>query len=171
MTKNKAKLFTALGVSAILLVGAASAYAAQKEEKEVIQTTINAPTAKEIENVLKGEPTPLNIKVEGLFTREGKPDYTADYFLNDEKLVSLLNISLQELKQELATGKSVVEIAESRNVSKQQLIDTIAETQVNAQKQAENKGEVPKSGSSMEKDIERKVERVIEHKTETPWNK
>lgn len=183
MVKKKTKLFTALGMSTILLVGAASAYAAQKEENEVVQTTEKAPittkvketnavpTSTEIESVLKGEPAPANSKVEGLFSRDGKPDYTADYFLNDENLISLLKISTQQLKEELATGKSVVEIAESRNVSKQQLIDVIAKTQVDAQIQAENKGEVPKSNSSMKKDIEKKVVQVIEHKTETEWNK
>jgi len=171
MVKNKTKLFTALGMTTILLVGATAAYAAPKEESEVVRTTEKAPTSKEIESVLIGEPTPSNIKVEGLFSRDGKPDYTADYFLNDEKLLSLLKISAQELKQELATGKSVVEIAESRNVTKQHLIDVIAKTQVDVQIQAENKGEVPKSNSSMEKDIEKIVVQVIEHKTETPWNK
>ncbi|MGQ7889184.1 hypothetical protein [Paenibacillus sp. WC2504] len=53
-----------------------------------------------------------------------KPDYTVDYFF------SLLIINAQELKQELATGKSVVEIAASKNVSKQQLINVIANTQI-----------------------------------------
>ncbi|MDQ0874264.1 putative DNA-binding protein YlxM (UPF0122 family) [Paenibacillus sp. V4I3] len=174
MVKNKTKLFTVLGISAVLLVGAASAYAAnaaQKEVIEVVQTTDKAPTPQEIEAVLKGEPTPSTIKVEGLFSKDGKPDHTADFFLNDEKLISLLKISAQELKQELATGKSVVEIAASRNVSKQQLLDAIGKTQVDAQIQAENKGEVPKSGSTMEKDIAKKVEQVIEHKTDTQWSK
>jgi hypothetical protein len=180
MVKNKTKLFTVLGVSAVLLLGAASAYAAntanasQKQlvnEVAQVQTTDKAPTPQEIEAVLKGEPTPSTIKVEGLFAKDGKPDHTADFFLNDDKLISLLRMSTQELKQELAKGKSVVEIAASRNVTKQQLLDAIGETQVDAQIQAEKKGQVPKSGSSMEKDVARKVERVIEHKTDTPWSK
>ncbi|MBP1967696.1 hypothetical protein [Paenibacillus aceris] len=179
MVKKKTKLFTVLGISAVLLVGAASAYAANatnaspKQVNKVVpvQTSDKAPTPQEIESVLKGEPTPATIKVEGLFSKDGKPDHTADFFLNDEKLISLLRMSTQELKQELATGKSVVEIAESRNVSKQQLIDAIAKTQVDAQIQAENKGEVPNSNSSMEKDVQRKVVQVIEHKTETAWSK
>ncbi|CAH1222408.1 hypothetical protein PAECIP111891_05337 [Paenibacillus allorhizoplanae] len=179
MIKNQTKLITVLGISAVLLVGAASTYAANasntvtKQVNEVVhvQTTDKAPTPQEIEAVLQGEPTPSTIKVEGLFSKDGKPDYTADFFLNDEKLISLLKVSAQELKQELATGKSVVEIAASRNVSKKQLLDAIGKTQVDAQIQAENKGEVPKSSSPIEKDITRKVEQVIEHKTETPWSK
>lgn len=179
MAKSKTKLFAALGISAVLLVGAASAYAANstnespKQVKEAVpvQTTDKAPTPQEVEAVLKGEPTPSNIKVEGLFSKEGNPDYTADFFLNNEKLISLLQMNTQELKHELAAGKSVVEIAASRNVSKQLLMDAIATAQVDAQIQAENKGEVLKSGSSMEKDIAKKVEQVIEHKTETPWGK
>ncbi|WP_373688823.1 hypothetical protein [Brevibacillus daliensis] len=117
------------------------------------------------------DPTPVNIKVEGLFSLNGKPDYTADNFLNDEKLFSLLKISPTELKQELAKGKSVVEIAASRNVSKQQVIDVIAKTQVESQFKAEQNG-VTISDRLMEqmlKEVEPKVLKVIEHKTETEW--
>lgn len=185
MVMNKTKLFTVLGISAVLLVGAASAYAAnaantanavpKQQVNEVVQvqtqTPEQTPTPQEIDAVLKGEPTPATVKVEGLFSKDGKPDHTADFFLNDEKLISLLKMSTQELKQELATGKSVVEIAAARNVSKQQLLDAIGKTQVDAQIQAETKGEVPKSGSTMEQDVARKVEQVIEHKTDTPWSK
>jgi predicted DNA-binding protein YlxM (UPF0122 family) len=174
MVKRKKKLFTVLGISTALLVGAGSTYAAQKEKNELVKTTVKAPTTKETQSVLKGKPTPSNIKVEGLFSTNGKPDYTADYFLNDEKLFSLLKINAQELKQELATGKSVVEIAASKNVSKQQVIDVIAKTQGDLQIQSENNGDVSKNNRSMEqmlKDIEPKVVQIIEHKTETPWKK
>lgn len=192
MVKYKTKFFTALGISTVLLVGAGSAYATQKEKNEVVKATEVAPTtkekeknavvntseivptSKEIQSVLKGETTPSTIKVDGLFSTNGKPDYTADYFLNDDKLFSLLSINAQELKQELATGKSVVEIAVSKNVSKQQLIDVIAKRQIDVQIQGENKGDVPKNNRSMEqmlKDIEPKVVQIIEHKTETPWKK
>lgn len=125
-------------------------------------------------SLIGGEITPSNIKVEGLFSRNGKPDYFADAFLNDAKLFSLLKISPTELKQELAKGKSVVEIAASKNVSKQQVIDVIAKTQVDGQIQGENKGDVPKNNHSYEqmlKAIEPKVLQIIEHKTETPSKK
>ncbi len=125
-------------------------------------------------SLIGGEITPSNIKVEGLFSRDGKPDYSADAYLNDAELFSLLKISPEELKQELAKGKSVVEIAASKNVSKQQVIDVIAKTQVEGQIQGEINGEVPKSNRSNEqqlKAIEPKVLQIIEHKNETPSKK
>ncbi|MED3552564.1 hypothetical protein [Cytobacillus praedii] len=123
-------------------------------------------------SLIGGETVPANIQVEGFFSLNGKPDYTADAFINDELLFSLLKMNPTELKQELAKGKSVVEIAASKNVSKQQVIDVIAKTQVESQIQAEQNGEIPKNNQSTEqliKAIEPKVLQVIEHKTETPW--
>ncbi len=123
-------------------------------------------------SLIGGETTPSNSRVEGFFSLNGKPDYTADAFINDEKLFSLLKMNPTELKQELAKGKSVVEIAASKSVSKQQVIDVIAKTQVERQIQAEQNGEIPKNNHSTEqllKAIEPKVLQVIEHKTETPW--
>lgn len=114
------------------------------------------------------EPATAFTKVEGFFSQNGKPDPTGDNFLNDEKLFALLNMTPQELKQELAKGKSVVEVAASKNVSKQQVIDVIAYTQVLSQLN----GEVPKDEAvlkAMLKQIEPKVTHIIEHKTETPW--
>lgn len=125
-------------------------------------------------SLIAGETSSSDDKVEGFFTSNGKPDYFADAFLNDDKLFSLLNISPIELKQELAKGKSVVEIAASKNVSKQQVMDVIAKTQVEAQIQSENNGEVPKNNRSYEqqlKAIEPKVLQVIEYKTDTPEKK
>ncbi|MFA4133591.1 hypothetical protein [Brevibacillus sp. BD139] len=113
--------------------------------------------------------TPSNMKVEGLFSLNGKPDYTADNFLNDEKLFALLKMSPTELKQELAKGKTVVEIAASKNVSKQQVIDVIAETQAKGQLQGDGVAITEKALKEMMKAIEPKVLPVIEHKTETEW--
>lgn len=122
-------------------------------------------------SLIGGETTPSNIKVEGFFSTDGQPDYSADAYLNDANLFALLKISPTELKQELAKGKSVVEVAASKNVSKQQVIDIIANTQVDAQIQSENNGDVTKSNHSKEqrlKAIEPKVLQIIEHKNETP---
>ncbi|WP_180968183.1 hypothetical protein [Cytobacillus massiliigabonensis] len=119
-------------------------------------------------SLIGGETTTSNIQVEGFFSLNGKPDYTADAFINDEKLFSLLKMNPTELKQELAKGKSVVEIAASKNVSKQQVIDVIAKTQAESQIQAEQDGEIPKNNQPTEqllKAIEPKVLQVIEHKT------
>ncbi|UHA73354.1 hypothetical protein [Paenibacillus sp. 481] len=115
--------------------------------------------------------TPSNIKVEGFFSKDGKPDPTADAFLNDEKLFTLLKMSPTELKQELAKGKSVVEIAAAKKITKQQVIDVIAKTQVERQLKAEQKGVQISEDLmvKMVKGIEPKVVHVIEHKTETAW--
>ncbi|MCG7407047.1 hypothetical protein MH117_06420 [Paenibacillus sp. ACRRX] len=117
------------------------------------------------------DPTPSNLKVEGLFSFNGKTDYTADSFLNDEKLFSLLQIGPTVLKQELAQGKSVVEIAASKNVSKQQVIDVIARTQAENQYKADHDGGTISEllMKKMMKAVEPKVLAVIEHKTETAW--
>ncbi|MET3291178.1 UNVERIFIED_CONTAM: hypothetical protein ABID98_003748 [Brevibacillus sp. OAP136] len=120
-------------------------------------------------SLIGGGPTP---SVEGFFSTKGKPDYTADSFLNDEKLFSLLQMSPAELKQELAKGKSVVEIAAAKNVSKQQVINVIATTQAKGQLQGEQSGDNPQNDSSLEQmkqAVEPKVVQVIDHKTETPW--
>ncbi|MED1798514.1 hypothetical protein [Brevibacillus porteri] len=116
-------------------------------------------------------PAPSNKEVEGFFSLNGKPDYTADYFLNDEKLFSLLKMSPTELKEELAKGKSVVEVAASKNISKQQVIDVIARTQAEGQLQ-DGKNKVTISDDllkQMMKEVEPKVVHIIEHKTETEW--
>ncbi|WP_405082861.1 hypothetical protein ACI48J_11640 [Paenibacillus chitinolyticus] len=125
-------------------------------------------------SLIGGETTPSTVQVEGFFSRDGKPDYFADAFLNDAKLFSLLKISPAELKEELAKGKSVVEVAASKQVSKQQVIDVIAKTQIDAQIQSEKIGDVPQGNRSMEqmlKAIEPKVLQVIEHKNETSSKK
>lgn len=121
-------------------------------------------------SLIEGEATPSNTNVEGFFSTNGKPDYFADAYLNDAELLSLLKMSGPELKQELAKGKSVVEVAASKNVSKQQVIDVIAKTQVASQMQGEKNGDVPKgklSNEQMVKAIEPKVLQIIEYKSET----
>jgi len=109
--------------------------------------------------------------VEGFFTTNGKPDYTADSFLNDDKLFSLLQMSPEELKQELAKGASVVEIAASKKISKQQVLDVIASTQAKKQIQGDlnRKASDDETLEQLKQIIAPKVSKVIEHKTETPW--
>ncbi|WP_339322088.1 hypothetical protein [Paenibacillus sp. FSL W8-0194] len=119
-------------------------------------------------SLIGGGPAP---SVEGFFSANGKPDYTADAFLNDDKLFALLKMSPSELKQELAKGKSVVEIAAAKHISKQQVIDVIATTQAEGQIQAEQTGKTKNDllMKQIKKALEPKVLQVIEHKTETPW--
>ncbi len=78
-------------------------------------------------------------------------------------------MSATELKQELAKGKTVVEIAASKNVSKQQVIDVIAETQARGQLQGDGGPITEHSLKQMMKAIEPKLLPIIEHKTETKW--
>ncbi|MBW5469476.1 hypothetical protein GPJ61_16580 [Brevibacillus formosus] len=114
---------------------------------------------------------PSNNKVEGFFSLNGKPDYSADSIFNDEKLLALLKMSATELKEELAKGKTVVEIAASKNVSRQQVIDVIGKTMVEGQLQ-DGKNKVTISDEllkQMIKDSEQKIIPIIEHKTETEW--
>ncbi|WP_136605589.1 hypothetical protein [Paenibacillus dokdonensis] len=120
-------------------------------------------------SLIGGGPAP---SVEGFFTTNGKPDYTADDFLNDEKLFSLLHMSPAALKQELAKGTSVVEIAASKKISQQQVMDVIASTQAKKQIQADPHGGTTDDDRTLEqlkRILEPKVSQVIEHKTETPW--
>ncbi|MFG0215453.1 hypothetical protein ACFU8X_20295 [Brevibacillus porteri] len=116
-------------------------------------------------------PRPSNNEVEGYFSRDGKPDYFADNFLNDEKLFALLKITPTELKQELTKGKSVVEIAASKNISKQQVIDVIAKTQAEGQLQGDGVTISDDLLKQMMKAVEPKVLQVIEHKSETESKK
>ncbi|NQF14965.1 hypothetical protein HPY31_13695 [Brevibacillus sp. HB1.3] len=114
---------------------------------------------------------PSNNKVEGFFSLNGKPDYSADSILNDEKLLALLKMSATELKEELAKGKTVVEIAGSKNVSRQQVIDVIGRTMAEGQLQ-DGKNKVTISDEllkQMIKSSEPKIIPIIEHKTETEW--
>lgn len=174
---GKKNLFTVLSISTALLVGTGSAYATQIQKDEsvkavqIVNKESNEITKQEV-NVQVQEskkiPTQYSFTDEAFFTRDGQPDYFANEFLNNQDLFSLLNMNGAELKQELATGKSVDEIASSKNVSTQQVIEVIAKAQTTVQIQGEENGEVPKNSASMEqrlKDIEPKVLQVIEHKS------
>ncbi|MEK4486394.1 hypothetical protein MHH81_12500 [Psychrobacillus sp. FSL H8-0484] len=176
---GKKNLFTVLSISTALLVGTGSAYATQiqKNESEKAVQIVNKESNDTTKQEVKVQesikiPTEFSFTDEAFFTRDGQPDYYANNFLNNQDLFSLLNMNGAELKQELATGKSVVEIASSKNVSTQQVFEVIAKAQITVQIQGEENGEVPKNSHSMEqrlKEIEPKVLQMIEHKTEIPW--
>ncbi len=82
-------------------------------------------------------------------------------FLNNLDLFSLLNMSARELKQELDTGKSVVDIAASKNVSKKDVMDVIAKAQIEVQFE----GEETKETEEMMEDLLVKILHVIEYKS------
>ncbi|WP_219814122.1 hypothetical protein [Bacillus sp. ok061] len=84
----------------------------------------------------------------------------------------MLKISATELKQELAKGNTVLESGADKNVSKQQVMNVISNTQIDLQIEGEQNGGTPKSNRSKEerlKDIVPLVLQIIKHKTETPW--
>ncbi|MFJ6211273.1 hypothetical protein [Lysinibacillus sp. NPDC092081] len=170
---GKKNLFTVLSISTALLVGTGSAYATQIQKNEsekavqIVNKESNETTKQEVK-VQESEKSPFSFTDEAFFTRDGQPDYFANEFLNNQDLFSLLNMNGAELKQELAIGKSVVEIAASKNVSTQQVIEVIAKAQTIVQIQGEENGEVPANTASMKqllKNIEPKVLHVIEHKS------
>lgn len=177
---GKKNLFTVLSISTALLVGTGSAYATQIQKNEsekavqIVNKESNKTTKQEVKvQDIKKIPTQFSFTDEAFFTRDGQPDYFANAFLNNLDLFSLLNMNAAELKQELATGKSVVEIASSKNVSTQQVIEVISKAQITTQIQGEENGEIPTNSHSKEqrlKEIEPKVLMVIEHKTESPWS-
>lgn len=92
-----------------------------------------------------------------MFTTNGQPNYFANVFLNNQDLFSLLKMNATELKQELATGKSVVEFASSKNISTQGVIEIIAD----AQKEVQFKGgEMEETIEEYSKCIELKVDSI-----------
>lgn len=157
---GKRNLITALSISTVLLVGGGNAYATQIQKDEVKPVQIvNTPTNETITQESKGLPTQYSFTDEAFFTTSGQPDYFANAFLNNQDLFSLLNMNATELKQELATGKSIVEIATSKNVSTQQVIEVISKAQIEVQI------EDGESGEGYLKDIEVKILPVIKYKS------
>ena len=104
----KKKLLIMGLTTAVLVVGTGSAFASSKlslKDKQVISASgkvFDAP---------KGQPQDFEYKGPG-----------AEY-LDYDKLFSLLKMDAATVKEQLASGKSIVEIAESKNVPKQKIID------------------------------------------------
>ena len=157
---GKSNLITALSISTVLLVGGGNAYATQIQKDESVKPVqiVNKQTNETTTQESKELPTQYSFTDEAFFTTSGQPDFFANDFLNNQDLFSLLNMNATELKQELATGKSVVEIASSKNISTQQVMEVIAKAQIEVQIAG---GE---SGEGHSKDIEVKTLYVIEHK-------
>ncbi|PFL58804.1 hypothetical protein COJ27_26170 [Bacillus cereus] len=78
----------------------------------------------------------------------------------------MLKISATELKQELAKGNTVLESGADKNVSKQQVVDVISNTQIDVQIEGTLKSN--RSKEERLKDIVPLVLQIIKHKTETP---
>ncbi|MGN4128203.1 hypothetical protein ACMGD3_24840 [Lysinibacillus sphaericus] len=169
---SKKNLIIAFGISTAFLVGGGHTFATQIQKDEsvkpvqIVHTQTDETTKQESKELPTQEskelPTEFSFTDEALFTTNGQPDYFANAFLNNQDLFSLLNMNATELKQQLATGKSVVEIASSKNVSKQEVIEVIAK----AQKEVQFKGgETEETLEEYAKSIEVKVLHVIEYKS------
>lgn len=159
---RKKNLIIAFGISA-LLVGSGHTYAKQIQKDESVKTAqiVNTQTEETPKQKGKELPTQFSFADEAFFTTDGQPDYFANVFLNNEDLFSLLDMSARELKQQLDTGKSVVEIAASKNVSKQAVIEVIAKAQIEVQFE----GEETKETEEMIEDLKVKILHVIEYKS------
>lgn len=158
---GKKNLIIALSISTAFLVGGGHTYATQIQKDESLKPVqiVNTQTDETTKQENKESPTQYSFTDEAFFTTNGQPDYFANSFLNNQSLFSLLNMNATELKQELATGKSIIEIAASKNVSTQQVVEVITKAQSEVQiKEGE-------TGEGHLKDIEVKVLHVIEYKS------
>ena len=96
---------------------------------------------------------------------ERKVPQTFHFKYDYENLYLFLNISEKEYKSEWNSGKTIVEIAEKRDIYPQQLILYLAEKQFEALDQAINNGEIDRyfyydyAISFMENDIIEFIER------------
>lgn len=159
---RKKNLIIAFGISA-LLVGSGHTYAKQIQKDESVKSAqlVNTQMEETTKQRSKELPTQFSFTDEAFFTTDGQPDYFANAFLNNLDLFSLFNMSARELKQELDTGKSVVEIAASKNVSKKDVMEVIAKAQLEVQFE----GEKTKETEEMIEDLQVKILHVIEYKS------
>ncbi|MEG0383421.1 MAG: hypothetical protein RR642_01575 [Solibacillus sp.] len=158
---SKKNLIMALSISTAFLVGGVHTYATQIQKEDSVKTVqlVNTQSNETTKLENKELPNQYSFTEEAFFTTNGQPDYFANAFLNNQELFSLLNMNATELIQELASGKSVVEIASSKNISTQRVIEAIAKAQYEVQiKEGE-------TGEGHLKDIEVKVLHVIEYKS------
>ncbi|RAP26210.1 hypothetical protein C2W64_02042 [Brevibacillus laterosporus] len=77
------------------------------------------------------------------------------------KLFDLLGMSATTLKQALDSGKSIFEIAASKNISKQQVLDVIVEASMKDQIEFDKK-EGFQTSPDLSKDLNKKVEHVLD---------
>lgn len=160
---SKKNLIMALGISTAFLIGGGHTYAKQIQKNESVKSVqlLNTQTDEITKQKSKELPTQFSFNDEAFFTTNGQPDYFANAFLNNQDLFALLNMNATELKQKLATGKSVVEIASSKNVSTQDVIEVITKAQTEVQFEGGDTEET----EEMIEDLKVKVLHVIEYKS------
>lgn len=159
---SKKNLIIAFGISAFLL-GSGHTYAKQIQKDASVKSAqiVSTQTEETLKQKSKEQQTQFSFTDEAFFTTNGQPDYFANDFLNNPDLFSLLNMTPGELKQNLDTGKSVVEIAASKNIATQDVIEVIAKEQLKRQFEGE---EEKKATEEMIEDLKVKVLHVLEYK-------
>lgn len=160
---SKRNLIIAFGISAFLL-GSGHTYAKQIQKDASVKSAqiVSTQTEETLKQKSKEQQTQFSFTDEAFFTTNGQPDYFANDFLNNPDLFSLLNMNPGELKQNLDTGKSVVEIAASKNIATQDVIEVIAKEQLKRQFEGE---EEKKATEEMIEDLKVKVLHVLEYKS------
>lgn len=160
---SKRNLIIAFGISAFLL-GSGHTYAKQIQKDASVKSAqiVSTQTEETLKQKSKEQQTQFSFTDEAFFTTNGQPDYFANDFLNNPDLFSLLNMTPGELKQNLDTGKSVVEIAASKNIATQDVIEVIAKEQLKRQFEGE---EEKKATEEMIEDLKVKVLHVLEYKS------
>lgn len=159
---SKKNVIIALGISTAFLVGGGHSFAKQLQKDESPVQIVQPQLEKTTKQKSAVPPAQISATDEAFFTTNGQPDSFANNFLNNQDLFSLLNMNAAELKQELATGKSVVEIASSKNISTQEVIKVIAKAQKEVQFEGE---ETEMTLEEFIKGIEIKILYVIEYKS------
>lgn len=164
---SKKNLIIALGISTAFLVGGGHTYAKQIQKDESVKSVqvVNTQTDEITKQKSKELSTQFSFNDEAFFTTNGQPDYFANDFLNNQDLFALLNMNATELKQELATGKSVVEIAASKNVSTQDVIEVITKAQIEVQLEGEETEVTEEMIEDLKVSLKVKVLQVIEYKS------
>jgi uncharacterized protein YidB (DUF937 family) len=80
-------------------------------------------------------------------------------------VTDLLKIDQATLKQELASGKSLADIAAAKGVAKQQLIDTLVQEQTKAIDQAVKDGKLPQAkADQIKSSMGDRVAKMVDHK-------
>ncbi len=98
----------------------------KKIDEAVKAGTLDAVKADKIKQHMSKHLTKI-LNHKGMLEREGKAHGKHETVFSHEKLAEILGITKAELETQLKAGKSLTEIAQSKGMTKQQLIDKIKE--------------------------------------------
>jgi uncharacterized protein (DUF433 family)/ribosomal protein S20 len=98
-------------------------------------------------------------------TQHGQHFKQNGYQFKDQKLLSLLNIDAQTLKQELKAGKSLADIAAEKSVSEQQVIDLLVSEATQKLDQAVQSGKLTQDkADNIKANLADHIKKVVEQK-------